>query len=226
MKVAIFLASALLVQATGWAQVSARVVRATGESTVSVKPDQVQVNIGVVTEGATAQDAAALNASRMDALLATLKEALGAGGETRTVNYSITPNYKYATGQPPVLTGFTASNTVEATTPDLARAGSIIDAAAKAGASNITGLRFTLKNDEAARGEALAAAARQARTNAQAIATGLGGRLGAVLSAQEGAVSSIVPLDARATTAVPTTPIESGFVQVRAVVTVDIELIQ
>lgn len=225
MKAAVVLVSAMLMQASMWAQVSARVVRATGDATVSVKPDQVQVNIGVITEGATAQEAAALNASRMDALLAALKEALGAGGETRTINYSITPNYRYATGQPAVLTGFTASNTVEATTPDLARAGSIIDAAAKAGASNITGLRFTLKNDEAARGEALAAAARQARVNAQAIATGLGGRLGAVLSAQEGAVSTIVPLETRSTTAT-TTPIESGFVQVRAVVTADIELIQ
>lgn len=227
MRLATIAASVLLAQPLAWAQVTPRVVRATGESTVSVKPDQAKINIGVNTTAATAQEAAALNASQMDALLDRLKQALGGSGETRTINYSITPNYRYATGQPPVLAGFTCANTVEATTNDLSRVGGIIDAAAQAGANNIAGLSFGLKNDEPVKSQALAAAARQARAHAEAIATGLGARLGAVSSAQEGAVYSALPLDARSTTAAaPATPIETGFVQVRAVVTVDFELIQ
>lgn len=226
MRVLPILAVTLFLHTPAWAQAS-RVVRAAGEATLSVKPDQLQINIGVTTQGATAQEAAALNAARMDALLAKLTPALGAGGETRTINYSITPNYRYATGQPPELIGFTATNTVEAATPNLSLAGSIVDAASQAGATNISGLRFSLKDDEPVRAQALSAAARQARTHAESIAAGLGARLGAALSAQEGAAYAPLPLETRDLAAAsPATPIESGFVHVRATVTVDFELIQ
>jgi len=220
------LACGLVCGVAGWGQV-ARVVRATGEAVLSVKPDQVKINVGVVSQGATAQEAAAQNAGQMDAMLAKLKQALGAAGETRTVAYSITPNYKYTQGQPPVLTGFTASNTVEATTSDLSSAGAIIDAASQAGANNISNLRFAIKNEEPVRAQALGEAARQARAHAEAIATGLGARLGAVRSAQEGAVVAPLPLNrSTADAAASPTPIESGLVEVRASVTVDIELLQ
>lgn len=225
MKPARALASVLLLCPALWAQVSPRLVRAVGEATVSVKPDQARVNIGITVQAATAQEAAALNASQMDALIARLKQALGAAGETRTINFSISPVYRSSAGQPPVLSGFSCSNTVEATTSELGRVGAIIDAAAQTGANNIAGLRFALKNEEPAKSEALSAASRQARAHAEAIATGLGARLGAVRSAQEGAVYTALPVDSRAATAA-TTPIETGFVQVRATVTVDFELLQ
>ena len=203
-----------------WGQ--ARVVRATGGASLSVKPDVVKLAVGVVTTADTAQAAAAQNAGQMDAVLARLKQVLGSSGDTRTISYSITPNYR--SGQPPVLSGFTASNTVEVTTADLSSIGAVIDAASVAGANSIGGLRFTVKDEEPVRAQALAAAAKQARAHADAIASGLNARTGAVISAQEG--SSVTPLMLdTAGAARTTTPIEPGLVQVSATVTVDVELI-
>jgi hypothetical protein len=201
-----------------------RTVRAVGEAVVSVRPDQVKIQIGVVSQAATAQEAAAQNSTQVEAVLAQLRAVLGVSADIRTIAYSVTPNYRYAQGAPPVLTGYTVSNTVEVTSADLAIVGRVIDAATQAGANNVQSLRFGLKDPEPVRAQALAAAARQARAHAEAIASGLSARIGAVLSAEEGAVISIRVPDARETTATQT-PIEAGQVEVRATVTIQAELL-
>ncbi len=197
-----------------------------GNATISVPPDQVKLNVGVVVQAATAQEAAAQNAGQVSNVLAQLGKVLGASGETRTVGYSISPVYKYAQGQPAQLVGYSATNTVEITSRDLSLAGKLIDAAAQSGATNIGGLRFGVRNEEPVRAQALAAAARQARAQAEAIANGLGGHAGTVLSAEEGAVSTIVPLvETRTDATTPATPVEPGLVQIQATVTVRTELL-
>lgn len=210
-------------QTAGAAQ---RLVRASGEGMVSAVPDRAKVSVGVVTQAATAQEAAAQNATQVEAVLAQLRLLLGAGADLKTINYTLTPNYRYPTGGgTPTLVNYTASNTVEVTLADLSLIGRVIDTAAQAGANQIQSLRFTVADPEPLRSRALAAAAKQARARAEAIASGLGVRLGAVLTAQEGAV--IVPLyaDTRQVGAGGTpTPIETGLVEVRATVTVEFEL--
>src|SRR5438132_1637744 len=47
-------------------------VQATGEGTVSAKPDQALVEIGIVSQGATAMAVAAQNAKQTDVVLADL----------------------------------------------------------------------------------------------------------------------------------------------------------
>jgi hypothetical protein len=116
---------------------------------------------------------------------------------------------------------------VEVTTGDLSIVGKVIDAAAQSGATNVGSLRFALKDPEPLRGQALAAAAKQAKAHAEAIATGLGGHAGAVITAEEGSVSTIsTNPDARTGVAATPTPIEPGLVQVTATVTITAELTQ
>jgi uncharacterized protein len=201
-------------------------VRALGQASVSVKPDLVKVNIGVVTQGPTAQDAAAQNATRLTAVLAALQAALGLMGDVRTVSYSLTPNYSYPPGGgTPTLLGYTATNIVEVTSTDLANIGKVIDAATQAGASTVQSMQFTLKDDQPARAQALKLATQQAKVHADAIAAGVGGRTGAVLAGEESGSVSITPVGALAAAA-PTTPVQPGPVEVRANVTLEIELIQ
>ena len=208
-------------QATG---TTPRLVRASGEGVVSVVPDRAKVLVGVVTQAATAQEAAAQNAAQLEAVLTQLRALLGASADIKTINYSLTPNYRYPQGGgPPTLVNYTASNTVEVTLADLSSIGRVIDTAAQAGANQIQSLRFTVADPEPLRARALAAAAKQARGRAEAIASGLGVRLGAVLTAEEGTVVRIA--DTREVSAGGTqTPIETGLVEVRATVTVEIEL--
>jgi hypothetical protein len=124
-----------------------------------------------------------------------------------------------------VLDGYTATNTVEVTIEDLSLIGKVIDAAIGAGATNMNGLHFTVKEPEPLRQKALALAARQAMSNAAAIARGLGREVGAVLVASEGSNTAVPQLEFRDLAAASTTtPIETGLVEIHAIVTVEAEL--
>jgi len=70
--------------------------------------------------------------------------------------------------------------------------------------------------------QALAAASKQALTNAGAIASGLGGKTGAVISAQQS--SAYTPVLAVAGATAATTPVQTGPVSVSATVTVTVQL--
>jgi uncharacterized protein YggE len=200
-------------------------IRAYGEGVVSTRPDQARVTFSVVTTGPTANEVSAQNAVRSSAVLDQLRSLLGTKGELKTLSYSLAPNYNYPRdGSPPQLVGFTATNVIEAAVSDIAMTGNTIDAGVQAGATRVDGLRLTLKDDEDARAQALRTAGQKARAKAQAIATGLGVRLGAVLAAEEGITVRTPGVDRGAPTAT-TTPVEPGTLEVRATVTLEIEIV-
>ncbi len=206
------------------------VVRASGQATVDVTPDQAEVSVGVSNQQKTAQAAAADNANRTTAVVNAVKALIGHGDEVKTQGYSVNPAYSYPKpGGSPVIDGYNANNTVHVTLHDLSSVGKVIDAAMQAGATNVNGVSFTLKNDETVRQQALAMAAQKARANAEAIAKALGLRIVGVLEAQSGEASSVRPLyqpmmAARAMAAAAPTPIESGSVTVEATVTITLEV--
>jgi uncharacterized protein YggE len=210
-------------------QTARRLVRAIGEASVSVRPDAARVTISVVKQAATAEAAASDNAVTTAAVIAVLRQLLGTNGEIRTVAYHLTPVYLYPRDNtPPQITGFSASNTIQAVANDTNLAGKIVDAAIAAGATRVDGVGLFLRDDDATRAQALRVASQRARTKADAIALGLGIRLGAVLMAQEGVTSPILPLnriDTGATATTTPTPIEAGTLDVRATVTLDIEIV-
>ena len=200
-------------------------VQAIGNATVAFNPNQAQFSVGVVTQGTTAQDAGAQNATISTAVQSALKAALGNNGNIQTVNYSVTP--RYSSGNTPLLLGFTASNTVLVTTFNLSNIGVLIDTATKAGANSIGGVSFGLQNPDPFIQQALSQASKQALAYASSIASGVGGRLGNVMSAQQG--YSFAPTgiaNTGAAGAAPTTPIAVGTVSVSASVTVVVQLLQ
>lgn len=200
-------------------------VQANGSATITAKPDQAQLDVGVVTNGTTAQDASQQNATLSTAVQAALSKVLGPAGTLQTVNYYLMPRYSNSPGQSSVIVGYTASNTVRVTTTDLSQIGLLIDAANQAGANSVSGLTFGLQNPDPLVQQALTQATKQATAHAAAIAAGLGGKVGAVLSAQEG--SSYAPMVVGAAPgAVATTPVQTGTVTVYATVTIQAALTQ
>jgi hypothetical protein len=197
---------------------------------VSAKPDQARIAVGVTTEAATADDAVTRNATKTTAVLSALKNLIGSKGEIKTSNYSLEPQYKYAQGQAPAITGYNANQTVEVTLNDVSLVGKVIDSASKAGANNIHRIEFSLKNDEAVRAEALARAATKARANAETIAKALGVTVSGVFSAETTETGAVRPLmapmmmKAQAMGAAAPTQIESGNLEVHASVTVHLEV--
>jgi uncharacterized protein YggE len=203
-------------------------VRASGEATVTAKPDRAQISIGVVTQALAAQAASSQNAAQTSEVLDAIKRTLGPAGETKTTGYAITPQYQYENGHAPKITGYQASNTVLVTLNDLSLVGKVIDMAAGSGANNINAISFSLRDDNAVRAQALGEAAAKARSAADSIAKALGLRVVGVLQAETAEAPGIRPMNfgVMAAAAAPkvATPIEAGDLDVHASVTVSLEV--
>ncbi len=191
---------------------------------MSTEPDQAKIEVGVVTKASTASEAAAQNATRVDAVLSQLRQVLGQSAEIKTTNYSLNPEYRRPSNGEQVLTGFIASNRVQVTIENLSAIGDVIDAVTHAGANTVHGLRFTLKEPEPLRAKVLGMAAQQARSHAAAIAEGLGEEIGEVLVAQEGVAFGPPRTEDMLVGRATSTPIETGLVEISATVTVEAEL--
>ena len=156
-----------------------------GDAIVQAQPDTAIMTVSVVTQGKSAVDAQQENATKTDAVVRALKAAAGTGAEVKTSGYSLQPMRVYRENQPPTITGYEARNSVTLTTSDLTKLGNVIDAVGQAGANDITGISFTLRQDRPARDRALQEATREAMSKAQVIAQALGGRIVGIAEVQE-----------------------------------------
>jgi uncharacterized protein YggE len=202
-------------------------VRASGEGIVTTRPDQAILHIGVISQAQSAEAAGSQNARQSSSVIAELKQAVGSNGEIKTVGYSLNPTYRYPRdGGTPTITGYTASNTLEVKLNDLSRIGQVIDVSTRAGANNIGGIQYALRNEQTARAEALAEASRAARANAEAIAAALGLKVLRVHSAEAGFEQAprpmMAPMAARAESVA--TPVETGTIEIRATVTITLDV--
>jgi hypothetical protein len=156
-----------------------------GDAIVQAQPDTAIMTVSVVTQGKRAVDAQQENAAKTDAVVRALKAAAGTGAEVKTSGYSLQPMRVYRENQPPTITGYEARNSVTVTTSDLTKLGNLIDTVAQAGANDITGISFTLRQDRPARDKALQEATREAMNKAQVMAQALGGRVVGIAEVQE-----------------------------------------
>jgi uncharacterized protein YggE len=107
-----------------------------GTASITIKPDQTRISVGVTTTAATAQEAAARNASQVDAVIKALTALIGSKGSIKTTSYSINPVYRTTPGQTQAqLVGYSANNTIEVSVNDLTIIGQVIDTGVQAGAT-------------------------------------------------------------------------------------------
>jgi uncharacterized protein YggE len=160
-------------------------VLVTGDAIVQAQPDTAVLTISVVTQSKQAIDAQQQNATKSDAVMRAVKAAAGSGAEVKTSGYSLQPQRIYKEGQPPNIMGYEARNSVTVTMSDLTKVGSVIDAAGQAGANDLAGIAFTLRQDRPARDKALSEATGEAVSKARVIAQALGGKVVRVVEVQE-----------------------------------------
>ena len=160
-------------------------IMASGRGETKVTPTSALVSISVTTRAATAAQAAADNATRLESTLRALR-ALGLPqSDLTTMGYSVGPNYEMSReGRTP--SGFLARNTIRAELRKLDDIGKLIDAALAGGATEIAGVQYASANSQEARRSALAAAVREARADAETIARAAGGSLGNLIALSSG----------------------------------------
>ncbi len=204
---------------------SAGTIRVMGEATWSSPPDQAEIVLGVVTRAQTSQEAVAENARVLQNALAAVRRVIGPRDVIETLNYTLQPDYQFPENAPPRITGYTASNLVRVKLDDLTRVAAVIDAGTRAGANQIERIRFMLKDEDAAKANALRLAALDARMKARGLASTLGLQIVAIHSVEE---TSLTPrpfygLEA-ARIGAPPTPILPGAIETTAMVTLTVKV--
>jgi uncharacterized protein YggE len=224
--------AALQAQGAGMVQAVAGTrldVSATGE--VTRVPDLAIISAGVQTLQPTATAAIEDNATRMERVRAALKRAGIADKDVQTSSISLSPEYRYVENQPPVLTGYRASNTVNVKFRDLKRTGAILDALVREGANQLNGPSLTIDHPETAYDEARVKAIAVGKARAELYARALGKRVVRILSISESGamVPGPVPMPyardgAMQVSAVSKTEIDPGTQDVQVTVAMSFEL--
>ena len=203
-------------------------IRVVAQASVAVKPDQAEVDVGVTTDKKTAAAAVAENERRMAQVIGALKKEIGADGEVKTSEVSVTPRFEESrNGVAQRILGYTVTNTVHVRDANVKAVGRLLDAALQAGANTVERVGFTLKDPESAQNAALRAASAKARARATAMADGQGLRVGDVLSITEGEMFGpfqdkevLGNVSLREVAKAETMPVEAGSIEVSASVTV------
>lgn len=148
-------------------------------------PDLAIINAGVVTQAADAATAIRDNAARMARVAAALTKAGVAERDIQTATLNLSPQYRYAENQPPVITGYQAMNTLTIRFRDIARAGAILDALVASGVNQINGPELTLDDPAAALDAARLEAMAKARARAELYARAAGLKVARIVSISE-----------------------------------------
>ena len=182
------LAVAALLATPAQAQTTAPpAISVTGQATVSVPPDQAQIDGGVANDARTAREASEANNAAMGKVLLALKGAGIAEKDYQTSRLSLQPQYgqNKSTGASPVV-GFRASNRVTVKLRDVTKVASIIDTLVSAGANDIGNISFEVTQASKLLDDAREQAVADARRKAEIYARATGVTLGAPLSVSEG----------------------------------------
>jgi uncharacterized protein YggE len=180
------LAAGMLFAAPALAQTAPpAMISVTGEATISVAPDQAQIDGGVTTEAKTAREASDANNAAMGKVLQALKSAGIAEKDFQTSRLSLQPQSAPNRSGPVVIVGYRASNHVTIRLRDVTKVASAIDTLVGAGANDIGGINFMVSQASKLLDDARAQAIADARRKAEIYARAAGVTLGAPLSITE-----------------------------------------
>jgi len=156
-----------------------------GTGTVYMEADRVSVQMGVRFGG---QDVALLQRQANETVKKICESLEQAGLDKKdisTANIYLYPQYDYS-GDVERIVGYTINNSLSVTTSDIESIGNYIDIAFAAGANTFDSISFSVKDDSAARKQALELAVQNAREKAEVIAAASGKRLGEIELISEG----------------------------------------
>ncbi len=156
-----------------------RQLNVTGIGTVKLTPDIAYINIGVHTEMPTAAEAVSANNDQTQQVIEALKTSGVEAKDIQTTNFSIYPNAQIdpQTNQRTGTT-YVVDNTVYVTVHKLDKLGDLLDATVKAGANSINSIQFDVADKSQAIKQARDEAVKDARAQAQELATAAGVALG------------------------------------------------
>jgi len=172
--------------------VSYRSFAVTGEGKVVIVPDVATFNFGVISETSNTEigKLQSDNATKVNAIIDQLKDLGIDDADLKTQNYSLNPRYQYCGPEarvcpPASIVGYSIEQTVTVKIRDFKNITPALSIAAKAGATNISQLEFSVDDLAAVKTEARAEALKKAQAEAKVLAKAGKFKLGKILSIDE-----------------------------------------
>jgi len=172
-------------------------ISVTGSGTVKVVPDEVFIDISVITERTTTQGAVDENSQVSGEIISAIENLNIENLTIETTGFNLNPLYDYSQkNKPPRIYAYQVTSTLEVTTTNLEKIGEIIATATESGANGISSIGFDLTDEskKTAITEALAKASEDADNKAHAIANSTGLRISQILYISESETSYPGPL--------------------------------
>ena len=195
-----------------------------GVGSAQIAPDMAEITLGVTTEAKDAAKAHSDNAAQAARVQAAIKALGVAERDIQTTRYDFSPIYDVKDNGRSVTTGYTVTNAIVVKVRNLANVGKVIDAALANGANRVDSLEFSASDPSAAKDAALADAARDARSKADAVARALGVRIVRILNvyadAQSPAPRNFMPMMMAKEAYDAGTPISAGELSFEASVNI------
>lgn len=195
-------------------------VVANGQAVVKRAPDRAFVSFATETRASRPEQAQRDNARAMEKVRDELRDLRIPDEAIQTTSFNLREDVDWVNGKR-VPRGYVVNNTIEVRLDELDLLGRAMDQVVKAGATSVSGVRFDLKNREAAEREALRRAVEDARARAEAAAAGAGVRIVRIQTIEEGAIEGPRPvpmmrMEAAAMADAPTTPVAAGEIELQA----------
>lgn len=177
----------------------------TGEAKITALPDIAKFNFQVTNEGG--KNLASLQSSNTTATNKVLNYLKSQGiqdKDIKTLSYNVSPRYQTSdcritssstnltssvvtsqTCPPPVIVGYTITQTVNVKIRDFTKIGNIMSGIVQKGANQVSSLTFTIDDPTTVKNEARAEAIKKAEAQAQSVAKAAGFKIGRLLSVRD-----------------------------------------
>lgn len=158
-----------------------RYISVTGTGSVQVNPDMATIQIGVTSSAKTSAEAQKTNTNTTKKVLQAI-QALGVKEEDIKTQYlNVYPVYDYEKNATQVQ-GYSVNNQLSITVQDVSKTGTIVNAAMTAGANNLNGVSYDVKDRTKYYDQAVEKAMSSAKSKATAIAKVSSQQLGTVIN--------------------------------------------
>lgn len=172
------------------------IISVSGKGEVFATADVATFSFSVMEEGSTVAEAQKKATEKNNNAIKLLKDNGVEEKDIQTTGYNVNPKYDYNNsmrpctqfGCPPStpkLVGYEINQSVTVKVRDIAKAGDLLTKIGATGVSNISGLSFTIDDEESLKAEARSKAIADAREKAKKLAKDLGVKLGDVTSFYE-----------------------------------------
>lgn len=155
-----------------------------GKGEVFSVPDIATFSVSVEETEKQVSDAQSAASKKMNAIIAYVKESGVAEKDIKTTDYNVYPKYTWQQGAcdslgrcpggEQVLDGYTVTQTISIKVRVTEKAGEILSGAGSRGATNVSGLTFTVDDEEKVLAEARTKAIADAQEKAEELADELG----------------------------------------------------